>query len=155
MAAGAARRVKECCIECTWAGDTMDEARCIDRFRDGVSCRRDDAPLGLTLIGRTTDRSDEIATLAFAGSAPTNLPEALEDATVEQVDASRYRIRSGRREWIVVARAVHLHREVSSTFYRAIAPRLVPWNKRLFWRVVLAVAGNPVGRRLLLALRRR
>src|SRR5262249_42833528 len=99
----------------------MDEARRIVRFRDGVSCRRDDAPLGLTLIGRTT--SDEVATLAFAGDAPANLPEVLEDATVKQVDVSSYRIRSGRREWIVNARAVHLHREVSTTFYRAIAPR--------------------------------
>ena len=133
----------------------MNEARRIVRFRDGVSCRRDEAPLGLTLIGRTTDRSDEIATLAFAGVAPANLPEALEDATVEQVDPNRYRIRSGRREWIVSARVVHLHREVSATFYRAIAPRLVPWKKRVFWRVVLAVASNSFGRRLLLALRGR
>jgi hypothetical protein len=131
----------------------MDEARRIVRFRDGVSCRREDAPLGLTLIGRTT--SDDVATLSFAGSAPANLPEALEDATVEHVDVNRYRIRSGRREWIISARAVHLHREVSTTFYRAVAPRLVPWNKRLFWRVVLGMASNPLGRRLLLALRRR
>jgi hypothetical protein len=133
----------------------MDEARRIVRFRGGVSCRRDDSPLGLTLIGRTTDRPDELATLAFTGAAPANLPEALEDATVEQVEAGRYRIWSGRREWIFPARSAHLHREVSTTFYRAIAPRLVPWNKRLFWRVVLAMAASPVGRRLLLALRRR
>lgn len=133
----------------------MDEARRIVRFRGGVSCRRDDAPLGLTLIGRTTDRPDEIATLAFAGTAPPNLPEALEDATVEQVDVGRYRIWSGRREWIFPARSAHLHREVSATFYRAISPRLVPWNRRLFWRVVLAIAASPVGRRLLLVLRRR
>ncbi len=133
----------------------MNEARRIIRFRGGVSCRRDEGPLGLTLIGRAIDCPDEIATLAFAGSAPPNLPEALEDATVEQVDVGRYRIRSGGREWLISARAVHLHREVSGIFYRAIAPRLVPWNKRLFWRVVLAMAASPVGRRLLLAMRRR
>jgi len=133
----------------------MDEARRIVRFRGGVSCRRDEGPLGLTLIGRTTDRPDETATLAFAASAPSGLPEALEDATVEQIDAGRYRIWTGRREWIFPARSAHLHREVSTTFYRAIAPRLVPWSKRLFWRVVLAMASNPVGKRLLLALRRR
>lgn len=133
----------------------MDEARRIVRFSGGVSCRRDDGPLGLTLIGRTPDRPDETATLAFAASAPADLPEALEDATVEQLDVGRYRISSGRREWIVPARSAHLHREVSTTFYQAIAPRLVPWGKRLFWRMVLAMVSNPVGKRLLLVLRGR
>jgi len=133
----------------------MDEARRIVRFRGGVSCRRDDGPLGLTLIGRTPDRPDETATLAFAASAPSDLPEALEDATVEQLDVGRYRIWSGRREWIFPARSAHLHREVSTTFYRAITPRLVPWTKRVFWRVVLAMVSNPVGKRLLLVLRGR
>jgi hypothetical protein len=133
----------------------MDEARRIVRFRGGVSCRRDDGPLGLTLIGRTPDRPDETATLAFAASAPSDLPEALEDASVEQLDVGRYRIWSGRREWIFPARSAHLHREVSTTFYRAITPRLVPWSKRVFWRVVLAMVSNPVGKRLLLVLRGR
>ena len=133
----------------------MGEGRRIVRFRGGVSCRRDEGPLGLSLIGRTADRPDEIATLLFAASAPSELPEVLEDATIEQLDTGRYRIWSGRREWIFPARSAHLHREVSATFYRAIAPRLVPWSKRLFWRVVLAMASSPVGRRLLLALRRR
>jgi hypothetical protein len=133
----------------------MDEARRIVRFRGGVSCRRDDGPLGLTLIGRTLDRPDETATLAFAATAPSDLPEALEDATVEQLDVGRYRIWSGRREWIFPARSAHLHREVSTTFYRAITPRLVPWSKRVFWRVVLAMVSNPLGKRLLLVLRGR
>jgi hypothetical protein len=133
----------------------MDETGRMVRFRGGVSCRRDDGPLGLTLIGRTTDRPDEVATLAFAAAAPPGLPEALEDATVEQVEAGRYRIRSAQREWIFSARSAHLHREVASTFYRAISPRLVPWKKRLFWRIVLAVAASRVGKTLLLTLRRR
>lgn len=136
-------------------GTGMDEPRRIVRFRGGVSCRREAGPLELTLVGLTTDRPDEVATLAFSGTAPAGLPEALEDATVEQVEAGRYRIRSGQREWVFAARAVHLHREVSASFYRAIAPRVVPWSKRLFWRVVLAMAASPTGKRLLLALRRR
>jgi hypothetical protein len=107
------------------------------------------------LIGRTTDRPEEIATLAFSCAAPVGLPEALEDATVEQLDAGRYRIWSGQREWIFPARANHLHREVAASFYRAVAPRLVPLSKRLFWRLVLAMAASPTGKRLLLALRRR
>jgi hypothetical protein len=133
----------------------MDEARRIVRFRGGVSCRREDGPIGLTLIGRTVDRSDEIATLAFVGPAPQGLPEALEDATVEQLDPAQYRIWSGQREWIFAARSVHLHREVSAVFYRAIAPRLVPWGKRLFWRIVLSLVANRFGKSLLLRLRRR
>jgi hypothetical protein len=133
----------------------MDEARRIVRFRGGVSCRRDDPPFGLTLIGRTIDRSDELATLAFVGAAPEGLPEALEDATVEQIAAGQYRIWSGRREWLFPARSVHLHREVSATFYRAVEPRQVPWNKRLFWRIVLSMAASRFGKSLLLTLRRR
>lgn len=133
----------------------MDEARRIVQFRGGVSCRREEGPLGLILIGRTTDRRDETATLAFAATAPPGLPEALEDAIVEQIDSGRYRISAGRREWIFAARSAHLHREVSTIFYRAITPRLVPWSTRMFWRVVLAMAANPVGKRLLLILRRR
>lgn len=133
----------------------MDEAGRLVRFRGGVSCRRDDPPFGLTLIGQTLDRSDEIATLAFVGAAPEGLPEALEDATVEQVAAGQYRIWSGPREWSLAARSVHLHREVSASFYRAIAPRRVPWNKRLFWRIVLSLAAGRFGKSLLLTLRRR
>jgi hypothetical protein len=133
----------------------MDEARRIVRFRGGVSCRRDDGPLGLTLIGRTIDRSDEIATLSLVGPAPQGLPEALEDATVEQIPAGQYRIWSGRREWLLAARSVHLHREVSSTFYRAVAPRLVPWSKRLFWRIVLSMLASRFGKSVLMTLRRR
>ena len=125
------------------------------RFRGGVSCRRDDPPFGLTLIGRTIDRSDEIATLAFVGAAPPGLPEALEDATVVQIAAGQYRIWSGRREWLFPARSVHLHREVSATFYRAVEPRQVPWNKKLFWRIVLSMAASRFGKSLLLTLRRR
>lgn len=133
----------------------MDEAKRIVRFRGGVSCRRDDGPLGLTLIGRTVERADEIATLAFVCTPPAGLPEALEDATVELLAPGQYRIWSGQREWVFAARSVHLHREVSASFYRAIAPRLVPWNKRLFWRIVLSMAASRFGKSVLLTLRRR
>jgi hypothetical protein len=131
----------------------MPEVQRIVRFVGGVSCRRDEGPLGLTLIGRTVDRPDEIATLAFSGTAPPRLPEALEDVTVEPLGEGQYRIGSGRREWTIPARSVHLHREVATIFYRAVAPRTAPWTKRLFWRVVLALASSRAGKRLLLILR--
>jgi hypothetical protein len=131
------------------------EPRRIVRFRGGVSCRRGAGPLGLTLVGRTIDRPDEVATLAFSATAPADLPEALEDATVERLDVSRYRLWSGQREWVFPAASVHLHREVAATFYRAIAPRPVSWKKRLLWRLLMTVIAHPTGKRLLLFLRRR
>jgi hypothetical protein len=134
----------------------MNEPHRIAAFRGGVSCRRDPhGPLGITLIGRTTDQPEEVAFLALAAQPPPGLPEALEDVVVDRLGDNRYRISSARREWIVPARSAHLHREVATTFYRAVTPRVVPWNKRLFWRLVLAMAAHPTGRRLLLALRRR
>jgi hypothetical protein len=124
-------------------------------FRGGVSCRRGaQEPLGLTLIGWTSDHPDEKVSLAFSGRAPQALPEVLEDPKVDRTADGQYRILSGSREWLVEAKAIHLHREVSGAFYRAIPPRAAPWSKRLFWRVVLALAASAWGKRLLLALRR-
>jgi hypothetical protein len=123
-------------------------------FRGGVSCRRDtNGPLGLTLIGWTADRPDERASVAFSGRAPGNLPEVLEDPTVYRIDERRYRIASTSREWIVEAAAVHVHREIAASFYRAIPPRTAPWSKRLLFRLLLALAATSWGKRLLLALR--
>jgi hypothetical protein len=125
-------------------------------FRGGVSCRRDsNSPLGLTLIGRTEDHPEERVSLVFSGRAPDELPEVLEDPTVCRIDETRYRIASIPREWIVEATAVHIHREMAASFYRAIPPRRAPLSKRLFWHLVLAMAANSWGKRVLLALRRR
>ena len=124
-------------------------------FRGGVSCRRDEGLLGLTLIGRTRDHPDELASLALPAAAPVGLPDVLEDAAVERVDPHTVRISSGERKWTVDARTWHLHHEVSSQFYRAVPPRTAPWAKRVFWRLILALVGHPAGRRLLLMLRRR
>jgi hypothetical protein len=124
-------------------------------FRGGVSCRREpDGPLGLTLIGWTSDHPDERVSLAFSGPAPRTLPEVLEDPVVDRLDERRYRIASTPREWVIEASAIHLHREVAATFYRAIPPREAPWSRRLFWRIVLALARSTWGKRLMLALRR-
>jgi hypothetical protein len=124
-------------------------------FRGGVSCRRDTVgPLGLTLIGWTLDHPEEKVWLAFSGRAPTGLPEVLEDPTVDQLGVGRYRISSAPREWLVEASAVHVHREIATAFYRAIPPRVAPWSKRLFWRVVLGMAASRWGKRVLLTLRR-
>jgi len=120
-----------------------------------VSCRPDaSGPLGLTLVGWTSDHPDERVSLAFSGRSPEGLPEVLEDPIVDRLDERRNRISSPPREWIVEATAIHLHREMAATFYRAIPPRAAPWSKRFIWRIVLALAASAWGRKLLLALRR-
>ncbi len=130
--------------------------RHIVTFRDGVGCRREpEGPLGLTLVGRTRDHPEEMASVAFTGSAPPDLPEALEDVTVEQLDSSTYRLVCVGREWLVSATAAHLHREVATAFYRVVLPRRPRWSRRVFWRIVLGLARNPAGKRLLFALRGR
>ena len=130
--------------------------RTIVTFRDGVSCRREpQGPLGLTLIGRTRDRPEEMASVAFTGAAPYGLPEALEDVTVEQLDPGTYRLVCVGKEWLVSATAAHLHREVATAFYRVVMPRRPRWSRRVFWRIVLGLAHHPAGKRLLFALRRR
>jgi len=125
------------------------------RFRGGVSCRPDSSgPLGLTLVGWTSDHPEERVSLSFSGRAPEALPEVLEDPIVDHLDGRRYRISSPPREWIVEATAIHLHREMAATFYRAIPPRAAPWSRRLLWRILLALAATSWGKKLLLALRR-
>jgi hypothetical protein len=127
-----------------------DSPRHLIRFRGWISCRRDgEGPLGLILVGRTEDRPDETVQMAFACPAPVDLPEALEDATVERVRDAEFRVTSGDRSWTLLA-PVHMHREVSGVFYKALPPRPVPWRKRLFWRVLLGLASRPLGRRLLM-----
>lgn len=132
----------------------MNESqREVTRFRGWISCRRDgEGPLGLILVGRTQDQPDEAVQMAFACPAPVDMPEALEDATVERVRDGEYRVNSGDRSWILLA-PVHVHRDVAALFYKALPPRPVPWRKRLFWRLLLGLASRPLGRRLLLRAR--
>jgi hypothetical protein len=127
-----------------------EEARTI-HFRGWISCRRDgEGPLGLILVGRATQhRREEAVQVAFSCPAPVDMPEALEDARIEFLGNNRYRLTSGDKSWTLEG-AVHVHREVAGAFYKAIPPRAVPWRKRLFWRMMLALASNPLGRKLLL-----
>lgn len=119
-------------------------------FLGWVSCRRDgEGPLGLVLVGRTRDRPEEVVQLAFACPAPADLAEAIEDPVVEELGLARYRLTTGGRSW-ELGGVAHVHREVATAFYRALPPRPVPFRKRLFWRVMLALAATAAGRRLLL-----
>ena len=120
-------------------------------FRGWISCRRDgEGPLGLILVGRATQhRREEAVQIAFSCPAPVDMPEALEDARLEFLSDHRYRLTSGDKSWTLDG-SIHVHREVAGAFYKAIPPRPVPWRKRLFWRVMLGLASNPLTRKLLL-----
>jgi hypothetical protein len=107
-----------------------------------------EGPLGITLTGHE-ELSGERVQLAFAARATQDLPKALDEARIEQLGARRYRISSGAREWIVEGVA-HLHRDLANAFSAALPPRTVPWHKRLFWRVLLALAANRWARGVLL-----
>lgn len=123
-------------------------------FRGRVSCRPQPGPLGLALSGATAAHPQQLTTLEFSAPAPAQFPRSLEDARVEDLGSGRYRIASAQGEWLLRAPAVHLHRDVASEFYGAIPPRPVPGGKRLFWRLVLALAASRAGLSVLRSLRR-
>jgi hypothetical protein len=122
-------------------------------FRGGVRCQR--GMQTLTLSGMTAESPGEETTLTFSAAAPSECPQALDDAMVERLEGAHYRIRSGTRAWSIEAEAVHVHREIAQAFYRAIPPRAAPWRKRLFWAVVLALAATRPGLAVLRILRRK
>ena len=122
-------------------------------FRGPVTCLRSRS--ALTLAGAAADSADEILLLTFVASAVPDVPAQLDAASVDAVDEHRYRIVSGSQDWIVRATAVHVHRDIGGEFYRAIPPRSAPLRKRLFWLIVLALAGTRAGKRLLLSVRGR
>ena len=130
--------------------EAENEPRTI-RFRGWISCRRDgEGPLGLVLVGRTNQHKyEEALQVAFSCRAPDDLPEVLEDATVEFLAGNVHRLTSGDQSWTLQGPA-HVHREIAGAFYKALPPRPVPWQKRLFWRVMLGLAAHPMGRKLLL-----
>jgi hypothetical protein len=122
-------------------------------FRGVVSCvRARDVP-GLTLTGNTAEAPDEPSALAFSTEPPAGLPATLQDALVERLGDGRYRIGTATGEWLLPPGPVHLHREIAARFYQAIPPRPAPWTKRVFWRVVLTIAGSRAGLATLRRLR--
>lgn len=134
----------------------LETQRVVAAFQGAVSCRREDgAAAGMTLVGAAADNPGERLILTLMGTAPCDLPGTLPAAKVIALDGQRYRIESPPREWLLSARSMHAHRDVGTTFYRAIPPRSVPWKKRLFLRLVLLLAGARLGRGLLRALRGR
>jgi len=122
-------------------------------FRGPVTCRR--GVNLLTLAGCADDAADDILIVTFFGAMLPDLPDSLGAATIRARNERHYHITSASRDWTLAATAVHVHRDIGREFYRAIPPRPAPLRKRIFWRVVLALAGTRAGKRLLLSLRRR
>ena len=122
-------------------------------LRGRVECRREACgALGLTLLGR--DNAPGLIRVSFAGPAPSGLPDTLDGVLVQRLSAAECSISSAGNRWVVRAASVHVHRDVGDAFYAAVPPRRAPLGKRLMWRIVLAVAGRPLGRRMLTRLRR-
>ena len=124
-------------------------------FQGPVDCRLDDGVFpGLTLVGTAADSPGEKLILSIMGPTPRDLPHTLLAPRVVALDERRYRITSPPHEWTVSVHAVYAHRDVGGSFYAAIAPRAVPWKKRLFLGLMLRLAGSRAGRCALQALRR-
>jgi hypothetical protein len=141
----------------------------LETFRGTVTAARaEHAPLGLTLTGTSAGSAaqpGEPTQLAFSGSAPAGLPAVLQDVSVSEPEGDRYRLSAGGAgaagvaggepgEWLLEARAAHLHHDVGAAFYRALPPRPVPWSRRLMWALLLRLAASRAGLSLLAALRR-
>lgn len=121
-------------------------------FRGPVACRRTGDIL--TLSGAAADSPDDGLIVTFIGQAMPEVPGSVSGVSIRAVDQRHYLIASESQELLIEAAAFHLHRDIGSAFYRAVPPRPAPLTKRIFWRVVLALAGSRAGKRLLLSLRR-
>ncbi|MGH8149041.1 MAG: hypothetical protein ACRETB_03545 [Steroidobacteraceae bacterium] len=113
------------------------------RLSGRLECHRTEGPARITLVGR--GEAGGPAYLTLIGPVPPDVPARLEAASVEGLDGDRYRISGGGRTWTLSARR-YLHEDVAAGFYAAVPPRRPPFGRRLFWRVVLAVAASRAGR---------
>ena len=132
--------------------DTDSPPSPLAAFAGAVTCSR--CGNALTLTGSAAESAAGILILTFVDAGVCGLPDRLSAATVRTLGGCRYGISSGSRDWVMEASSVHVHRDIGKAFYRAVPPRPTPLGKRLFWRVVLALAGTRAGKRVLLSLRR-
>ncbi|HEY6517109.1 MAG TPA: hypothetical protein VIY50_13275 [Steroidobacteraceae bacterium] len=133
--------------------DTESAPALVAAFRGAVTCGRTSE--ALILSGSAADGADDRLILTLISPSAADLPGSLTAATVHDLGTHHYRIGSPSRDFVVEASSVHVHRDIGKAFYRAVPPRPVPLGKRVFWRVVLWLAGTPTGKRLLTFLRRR
>lgn len=132
--------------------DTDPAASLRAAFRGQVTCSR--TADALTLSGAAADSAEDRLILTFGSSSIPDIPHSLTAANVRAVDAHHYRITSASGDLTLAATSLHIHRDIGKAFYRAVPPRPVPLGKRLFWRLVLWLAGSRTGKRVLSSLRR-
>lgn len=112
-------------------------------------------PLNMILLGQEAGTAAAATEIAFAGAAG-EVPDDLEYAEIDVTDAPRvWSVRSARGEFIVRARSMHLHRDVSASACALLPRQSAPLTRRLAWRWLPALASTAIGRRLLIAARRR
>lgn len=122
-------------------------------LRGPVTCAR--TANALILSGAAADSAADRLILTFIAAAIPDIPDSLSAASVHALDEHHYRITSESGDLLVETISVHVHRDVGKAFYRAVPPRRVPVAKRLFWLLVLALAGSRTGKRVLASLRRK
>jgi hypothetical protein len=113
-------------------------------------------PLNLILLGREVGTCSSATEVAFAG-AVGDVPDDLEYAEIHPGgrEGNAWSVRTARGEFVVHARSVHLHRDVSVAMAALLPRQEPPRLRRLAWRWLPAIIGSPIGRRLLLAVRGR
>jgi hypothetical protein len=129
----------------------MNDTEVLARFSDAVQCRTDrGGPLGLTLIGYEGAVPVQVS---FVCAPPADWPERLEGAVVVREAPTHFRITEAHDARMLEASGVFVHRDVGRIVESVVPSRPAPLTKRLFWRVVLALAATSPGRRALRALR--
>lgn len=113
-------------------------------------------PLNLILQGREVGTCSNATELAFAGAAG-DVPDDLEYAEVSEAEPAgrAWSVRTARGEFVVHARAIFLHRDVSLALRTLLPRQEAPRLRRLAWWWLPRIVASPIGRRLLLAVRGR
>lgn len=132
--------------------DTDPTVSLLAAFRGPVSCSRTAG--ALVLSGSAADSADDRLILTLISPSIADIPGSLDAVILTAVGEHRYRIASASRDLVVEATSLHVHRDIGKAFYRAVPPRPVPLRKRLFWSMVLWLAGSRTGKQVLSSLRR-
>ena len=122
----------------------------------GVQALRPAAgPLNLILQGREVGTCSNATEVAFVG-AVGDVPDDLEYAEIGGSEAGRaWSVRTARGEFVVHARGVYLHRDVSLALQGLLPRHEPPRLRRLAWYWLPRIVATAPGRRLLRLLRGR
>ncbi|HUA23573.1 MAG TPA: hypothetical protein VMA54_05625 [Steroidobacteraceae bacterium] len=132
--------------------DTDPTISLLAAFRGAVACSRTAG--SLILSGSAADSADDRLIVTLVSPSAPDIPASLTAVILTVAGEHRYRISSGSGDVIVEATSLHVHRDIGKAFYRAVPPRPVPLTKRLFWLLVLWLAGSRTGKQVLASLRR-